>query len=135
MIAARHIFVALACLLLACCNEIVEDRYDTRNDAETDRLFERGWLPKVIPQSSYDLLIQNDLDLNTSEGEFRFDPQDIDEFFRALRECRKSDIDPDTLLSEAKLGYRPFCYSSEDSRWIFWINRERGHCRYSFQTK
>jgi hypothetical protein len=38
-------------------------------------LFERGWLPDIVPDSSREITINNDLDLNLSKGEFFFDPE------------------------------------------------------------
>jgi hypothetical protein len=49
----------------------------TYDAAVADHLFDRGWLPSLIPRSSFAITTSNDLDHNASTGESRFRP-----FFR-----------------------------------------------------
>ncbi|MGI9241836.1 MAG: hypothetical protein ACR2RV_13620, partial [Verrucomicrobiales bacterium] len=94
--------------------------YPTRDDAEADSLFVRGWLPAIIPASSRDITTRNHLDLNCSEGEFFFSPGDAGEFVACLQEIPASDGDP------------PFySYSSGGATWKFRIDFEEGHCQFS----
>jgi hypothetical protein len=64
--------------------ELVEERDGSRVDAEEARLFERGWLPVLIPHSARNIELVNDLDINTSEGSFEFDPRDAEGFIQAM---------------------------------------------------
>lgn len=66
--------------------DTVEDLYPTRAEAQADRLFERGWLPSILPDSSYDITTRNDLDTNTSKGSFSFDERDFPAFRAHLTE-------------------------------------------------
>ncbi len=51
----------------------VKLEYTDRQESEADHLFSRGWLSKSIPVSSRGIVTTNDLNRNTSEGEFSFD--------------------------------------------------------------
>ena len=110
------IFVC-AVALLSGCDESVQIVYATRADAEAKSLFERGWLPNIIPTSSRQIAVKNNLDLNISEGEFKFDASDHDDFIDRLERTQSRDIDGCSA------------YSFED--WTFWISNSRNHCRFS----
>ena len=105
-------------LLVAAC-DVVERYYPTRAAAEKDRLFERGWLPEIIPPSSRRIKTRNDLDLNTSTGEFYFDNQDLTGFLKHLTR----------LPSRDHKAYK--AYSHE--KWVFLIDSEKNYCRYNFR--
>ena len=120
--------LVLAVLLLCCCRDTVTSRYETRTDAEADRLFERGWLPEIIPQSSYDLSTKNDLDANVSEGGFFF--TDATEFIGHLRKMKAAEVSGSDSARFMEKGYWPYSYRTNQSWWIFFINRDKGHCEY-----
>lgn len=65
--------------------DIVTSRYDHYEDAVADDLFKRGWLPHFIPASSRGIVTVNNLDLNTSDGEFHYNPADTAAFLAELR--------------------------------------------------
>lgn len=102
--------------LIAGCDESVRSEYATKAEAEADGLFERGWLPEIIPPTSRRITLENDLDLNHSNGEFQFEASDHDEFIRHLTRTPASD----------KNGFS--AYSYED--WTFWINPDQKICEF-----
>jgi hypothetical protein len=106
--------------LVTGCSDTVESRYATRSDAEADALFERGWLPAIIPSSSREIVMKNDLDLNLSNGQFFFSPADADDFRRHL-----------SGVAEPGTGYSAFTYSENRATWFFEVDFTNGHCRYS----
>jgi hypothetical protein len=112
----RSIIFAAAFLSLSSC-DVVTSRYATLDDARRDRLFERGWLPVVLPASARDIKVSNDLDLNHSQGEFSFDHADFAAFAARLR---------------ARDG-KTFEYTEGKYTWVFSCNSKRGHCRYSMR--
>ena len=120
-IVGRYSFLVLAATLLVSCHHTVESRYETRVEAEADRLFERGWLPKIIPASSRHIVTQNDVDLNVSSGEFFFAERDLIEFLSRLN--RRSDLDAGAYEG----------YSFEG--WDFLIDRRKFHCTYEYKPK
>ncbi len=109
---------------LAGCSDIVESRYSTRAEAEADSLFERGWLPSIVPDSARDIVTRNNLDLNVSNGTFFFSPEDFDDFTRHLDSAGKGG--PETSS---------FTYSEGGRRWCFEIDPGSGHCKYSMSWK
>jgi len=103
-------------MLLAGCDDSVSSSYSTREEAEADRLFDRGWLPEIIPPSSREITMTNDLDLNLSKGAFRFDASDHGDFVEYLTRTPANDED----------GF--LAYAFED--WIFLIGEDRNRCRF-----
>lgn len=106
------------------CSDSVEDRYSTRAEAEADSLFQRGWLPAIIPASSRDIVTKNDLDINTSKGGFFFSPSDSEEFIRHLSGTKNP-----------QEKYSSFTYSDTESTWFFEIDFNKGHCKYTMTYK
>ena len=110
------VVAAVALLSLSSC-DVVTSSYATLDDARKDRLFERGWLPDVLPASARDIRVSNDLDVNHSKGGFSFDPADFSAFAARLRAT----------------GDGTFEYSAGTNTWVFSCDSGRGHCRYSMR--
>ena len=131
--------VVMSICFAACDNsglsDVVRNDYADIGEAKRGQLFERGWLPNILPASTTQIVTKNDLDLNLSSGEFTFDPKDFSKFQAQLKECVKSRDDVEELLNYAKKGYYPFCYTSNASTWKFYMNPTTGHCEYRMQTK
>ncbi len=123
-------FLVIAALFVCGCGDTVKSRYKTRADAEADKLFQRGWLPSIIPQSSYDITTENDLDINVSEGEFSFAPDHAKEFIGHLRRMNASEVSGTDSVRFMERDYWPHAYLNEDSWWTFFVNSENGHCEY-----
>ncbi len=117
MIIRSSILLILAVVALPGCDESVSLAYATKADAEAERVFARGWLPAIIPPSSRQISMKNDLDLNLSNGEFKFEAADHDAFIRQLARTPSQD----------KSGFS--AYTFED--WILWISDSKDHCRFS----
>ncbi len=123
-------WMAVALLVGGSCLDVVTSRYETRAEAEADRLFERGWLPAILPSSSRDIRTRNDLDSNHSEGEFAFAPQEAAVFIRQLRRMAAAEVSGSEGVRFLERGYWPHAYQDEDAEWIFFVNAEKGHCEY-----
>jgi hypothetical protein len=108
---------AFALFALGSCSDVVTHTYSTLDDARKDRLFERGWLPDILPSSARDFTVSNNLDVNTSDGEFAFDPIDFGSFAGQLR----------------RVGDDTFQYSPGKSTWTFYCDSRGGHCRYTLR--
>jgi hypothetical protein len=109
--------VAAAAMLSISSCDVVTSRYATLDDARKDRLFERGWLPDILPASSRDIRVSNDLDVNHSKGEFSFEPAGFSAFAARLR----------------PIGGGTFEYSTGTNTWVSICDPGRGHCRYSMR--
>ncbi len=132
-------FLFLAMLLLGGCSDTVTNHYPTRAKAEADNLFERGWLPSLIPASARDITTSNDLDINISEGEFRYDLKETNEFLRHLKpysgQKPKLDRWQTYIAKQKKEGYDSFEYTSDERVWVFLVNTGTGHVRYVMWLK
>ena len=115
----RLALVTIAVSVLIGCSDTVTSRYETRAEAESDRLFERGWLPEFIPPSSRRIVTRNDLDRNVSNGEFFFSSNDLKDFLSRLN--RREDLDSGLFRG----------YSFDD--WVFLVDSENCHCTYSLR--
>lgn len=62
----------------------MDNYYPTYQDALENKLFTRGWLPNILPESTRKIEVSNDLDLNTSVGRFVIDKQERDAFISQL---------------------------------------------------
>lgn len=51
-------------LCIAACSDVQTTRYDTVVDARQDCLFERGWIPDVLPASAVSIIETHNIDTN-----------------------------------------------------------------------
>jgi len=96
---------------------VVSSYYATLDDAREDRLFERGWLPPILPDSATEIRTNNDLDSNTSVGEFNLAPGDVASFTKLLDQ-------PDVAS-----GYAAYT-NPYGVTWLFLCDAESGRCKY-----
>ncbi|MCU8314310.1 hypothetical protein M2G92_03635 [Vibrio vulnificus] len=104
----------LLLLVLAGCSDIVQSHYDNYQQAQADQLFERGWLPDILPVSTTQIEVANDLDNNTSQGSFVIAEKEMAQFLSQLQPL------------ETANQYR---FESDNSVWIFTLG-EQGHVSY-----
>ncbi|HAS8426824.1 TPA: hypothetical protein I7765_22965 [Vibrio vulnificus] len=104
----------LLLLVLTGCSDIVQSHYDNYQQAKADQLFERGWLPEVLPVSTTQIEVANDLDNNTSQGSFLIAEKEMGQFLSQLQPL------------ETANQYR---FESDNSVWIFTLN-EAGKVSY-----
>jgi hypothetical protein len=129
----------LACLLalslvLAAC-DVVTSQYPTLRDAREDRLFERGWLPDVLPASARSIRTSNNADLNTSIGEFYFEAGEFPALEMRLHPYAPIDIPYRDLnrrvQKHLRNGYKLLQHQDEDSIWVFACQPKIGRCDYT----
>ncbi|MBT9241380.1 hypothetical protein AB6C71_02465 [Vibrio splendidus] len=70
--------------LMSGCSDVVSDEYSTYAQAKEERLFDRGWLPDILPKSTLNIEVNNDLDANTSKGRFIINEPALSEFIAKL---------------------------------------------------
>ena len=116
----KNIFVLIGIFALAgCFSDVVTSNYATYEEAVTDNLFDRGWLPSNIPKSSKNIETKNNLDLNTSTGEFTINMEESNNFFAQLKSTDKINN-----------GYTTYKYTKGYRTWVFRINQNNGHVKY-----
>ena len=113
---------------------IVTSKYATLEEARKDELFGRGWLPDILPPSSRDILVENDLDLNISEGSFKFSSNENDllrtKLTSALPNRAPFERWDDIVEKRKRQNYSYGAYYEEDSTWVFFCKYEKGECDY-----
>ena len=86
----QSLIVCLAASLsLSGCSDVVTRTYATLDDARRDRLFERGWLPDILPPSAREIRVSSNVDVNTAKGEFSLDPEHFAVFTWALAPAKR----------------------------------------------
>lgn len=131
--------VAVVCIIVVALlflpSDVVENRYSSLADARTDHLFERGWLPDILPASAHDIRTNNNLDLNLSSGEFSFELVDAAAFVSRVQPYRAKpsqleSIEPLVARMRRK-GFESYSFTDEDTSWVFFCKDEAGYCEYT----
>lgn len=126
----------VAVLLSGCAalSDTVTNSYATLADARADGLFDRGWLPDVLPESAVDIHTSNNLDLNFSVGDFSFSPTDSHRLFAHLSAGVPVNSPfnswAQTVTDYKDDGYSAWSYAEGDSRWAFFCQDRKGNCDY-----
>jgi hypothetical protein len=71
--------VLLTATVVAACGENSVKRYATIQDAKKDKLFERGWVPEVLPETAGPLTEAHNLDTNARCALVEFPASELDE--------------------------------------------------------
>ncbi|MEZ9243215.1 hypothetical protein AB4179_03170 [Vibrio lentus] len=98
-----------ALVLLVGCSDAVTNQYATYAEAQQDSLFERGWLPDILPESTIDIEVVNNLDNNTSHGGFLIEESGLQVF---LQQVKPTDSDNQYRFVEG------------DHVWTFTVNTD-----------
>lgn len=121
--------------IAGCETYIAERRYPTLEDAKADHLYERGWLPDVLPPSSVDIHTVNNLDASTSKGSFRFQPSEGPLLFGKLIAVAPADAPisnwRDMLVDYKQRGFTAWSYREDDGHWVFFCIASAGKCEYT----
>ena len=112
------VYVA-AFLSLGSCSDVVTRTYATLDDARRDRLFERGWVPDILPPSARQIRVSSNVDVNTVDGEFSFDPKDFPAFTACLRPRKDGSFE----------------FSADRNTWVFTCDSDHTYCHYSMRSK
>jgi hypothetical protein len=129
----RAVAVLILCLTVAGCTDQFTERYSTLEEARRNQLFERGWLPDVLPTSSHSLRVSGDVDINAAQGEFSFQRAEFEGFVAKLLSMPAkvaSDIVVERTSELENEGYIARAFTDDQYTWIFLCSREREHCEY-----
>jgi hypothetical protein len=126
--------VAVAMLFTARAPNMVTDHFDTLAEARADGLFERGWLPDILPDSTTTIRTSNDLDLNHSTGRFRVGPADMDTFASHSTPGAPSRSPlrgwDSVVAGYADAGLLPRTCHRDGGTWVFFCRATTGECQY-----
>ena len=126
-------------LIFVLPRDVVTSRYTTLAAARSDNLFERGWLPDILPPSANSIRTSNDLDVNTSEGEFSFSPSDYSFFASHVRPFKNVEAPfanfAESVARMQSRGFQPSVYVEEKTTWVFFCKEEAGYCEYNMRLR
>lgn len=121
-----------ALLIFVVFNDNMSAHYATGAEARADGAFARGWLPRAMPDSSFDIDEEHNLDSNRGHGTFRFAAEDAETFRARLQPASSPDInsvDGADLLSQ---GYSFHAFEDfilavnwQTGEAEFWLNYDR----------
>ena len=114
--------------------DVVLDTYATLLIAKNENLFSRGWLPEILPPSSRDIEVNNNLDLNISWGKFNFSPTEY--LYFESRSAPYTDefakfLTPDAVRKFNAAGHVIRTFKEEGFYWVFQCKPQEGVCDYS----
>jgi len=81
------------CFLLFSCGDVTDGFYKTLGDAKKSGDYEKGWLPRILPDSSYEIYERHDLDTNAVWVRFKVNKKDIVKLSSQLEEVQSVEID------------------------------------------
>ena len=115
--------------------DVVTSRYTTLAAARADNLFGRGWLPDILPPSTTNIRTSNNLDINTSDGEFSFVPSQYSLLATRVQPYKTihtpfANFERDATRMQSK-GFLISTYEEGDSTWVFYCKPAKGYCEYS----
>ena len=122
-------------LVLLLPSDVVTSRYASIAAARADNLFDRGWLPDILPPSANTIRTSNNLDLNTSEGEFSFAPPDYSLLASHVQPYKTTNtpfanFERGVARMQNK-GFLLSTYAEEKTTWVFFCKPEKGYCEYT----
>jgi hypothetical protein len=130
----RTSLIVLSSFLFGACSDDVQTTYANHQDAIDKGLVARGWLPDFIPVSAEQIQTNNNLDLNTSDGSFKFKAEDWSSFAAHL--SSKGQSTPPfanwarTAEKYKASGYEAWWYEEDQTTWVFFCKPREGVCEH-----
>jgi hypothetical protein len=97
-------------------------------------LFERAWLPDILPPSTHHITLIHNHPLNCAQGEFSFSPADWQDFSSQLRPEQRMDAPfvnwAKSLRKMQGQGHTLWHYPAFDRHWVFFCKADAGYCEY-----
>ncbi|MES2932778.1 MAG: hypothetical protein V4805_04755 [Pseudomonadota bacterium] len=118
-------------------SDVVTNRYPTLAAARADKLFERGWLPEILPPSTFQIDTLNNLDLDTSAGRFSFNAAEWTAFKNRLavgEQRAPFDGWAATVGKKQAAGFSIWYYTDSNTTWAFFCKAEVAYCEYTTWT-
>ena len=80
---------ALYWLLSSYFPDVEINRYDSIGTVKENKAIEKGWVPKILPPSAYDIVETHDADNNSVFGKFTYKEEDEEAFLTKLKVSNK----------------------------------------------
>ena len=124
----------IALLFTGCSPHAATSHYATLADAREERLFDKGWLPDILPASTTSIRTTNDIECSRSTGRFRMSPSDFAAFAAHSVDGAPAQAPLDdwaaVLAGYAADGLLPRTYRSGVYTWVFFCRADTGECQY-----
>jgi hypothetical protein len=128
------IVVAVGGLLHFLPSDVVTSDYQSLAEARADGLFDRGWLPDILPSSAHSIRTSNNLDVSTSNGWFSFHAAEFPRFVAQVKPFKPVAapfVAYDEKIDEMKRrGFQPLIYEEDSTVWVFFCESGKGYCEY-----
>ena len=84
------VFLAIYLVLTNYFPNVEINRYDSFETVKEKQAMEKGWIPKILPLSAYDIVETHDIDSNTVFGKFSYKESDEMKFLSHLKESNET---------------------------------------------
>lgn len=124
---------ALVVVLLVGCDESQTSRYSSTSEARSRQLFEKGWLPDILPESASGIVVTTYVDIGWCKGEFRIPSAEIDGFIASMTANPmpfEYDAWKDDLAGLAEEHRPVYYYRSDRAQYAFACNRSDERCEF-----
>ena len=91
-------FIAVYVLLRSYFPNVAINRYDSFETVQKQKVMEKGWLPKILPLSAYDIVETHDIDNNSVFGKFSYGEKDEEELLTKLKESNNDTYESEHFL-------------------------------------
>jgi len=88
----KLLMIILSLFTYFACSETQDAYYNNIDDAIKQSAVEKGWIPDILPKSSYEIYERHDLDTNTVWLRFKFDKRDISKLISQITEVKPYEI-------------------------------------------
>jgi len=126
--------VAVVFIMSGCSGADVSGQYKDMAALNADEIVQKGWLPAILPQSTRDIRVNNNLDLNVSWGEFMVSRSEYQVFLAATQPYSKPKRSDDAfhrkVLQWQAVGNDARQFSEEDFVWVFLCSKHLSKCEY-----
>jgi hypothetical protein len=102
---------------------VVTTRFTTLEEAKSQRAFDRGWLPPVLPESARSIVESNNLDASKGTGSCRYDLSERSIYVGRLTQAGA------TLRVEQETDI--LTVTTNGSRWEIRLERNSDQARWS----
>ena len=131
----RHLPSTLSLLLLAGCNTVIDERYESLQEAQQAGVVERRWLPDIVPASAHDIKIRGDTEVQVLAGELFVAEKDFDRLVARLEPYSGEPLGADqhlaSFLHAKKIeGLESGVYYQNEVMWVLVCNRARMYCSF-----
>ena len=89
------------------CSEKNESYYINIDAARREGALARGWIPNILPESSYDIYERHNLDTNRVWVRFKYDKNDIKSLINQIMEIFTSEIDSINFIRPIGVSWWP----------------------------